>query len=239
MSDPFASLSNDSFGGIQQAKVLFDFAPQAINQISLKVGQIINITSYGGPGSWSQGAEIGSGKVGFFPSDYVQLVPKAQKQSVNPPPPPVPVVQKVKVIEKMMAKALYDFSGSGANEMSFKAGETFEVLEKGPAGAWSKGLRGAFPTDYVQFITAPTSQDNPTLFPQKGTGTAVISGVSGSNTRRSINTGAQDTTSLFDGLNVTSKSEVNSISTAPYFSVDDDISDSCACNENEVAAVTE
>jgi len=76
--------------------------------------------------------------VGFFPSDYVQLIPKAQKQTTSPLPPAVPVVQKVKAVEKLTAKALYDFSGSGPNEMSFKAGETFEVLEKGPAGAWSK-----------------------------------------------------------------------------------------------------
>ena len=123
---------------INLTQVLFDFAPQAANQISLKAGQVISITSYGGPGSWSQGAEIGSGKVGFFPSDYVQLIPKAQKQTTSPPPPAVPVVQKVKAVEKLTAKALYDFSGSGPNEMSFKAGETFEVFEKGPAGAWSK-----------------------------------------------------------------------------------------------------
>ena len=92
--------------------------------------------------------------MGFFPSDYVQLVPKTQKQTVTPPPPPVPVVQKVKAIEKMMAKALYDFSGSGANEMSFKAGETFEVLEKGPVGAWSK----------VRYISDNLSTENIILF---------------------------------------------------------------------------
>eukprot|EP01035_Chromulina_nebulosa_P001865 gene1865-2524_t len=178
-------MSNDDsfFGGYQQGKVLFDFVPQAINQISLKVGQVINITSYGGPGSWSQGAELGSGKVGFFPSDYVQLIPKALKQIA---PPHIPIVPKIKTVEKLMAKSLYDFSGSRIDEMSFKVGETFEVLEKGPAGAWSKGLRGVFPTDYVQFITVPSSHCNPTSLPARGIETADIGGIN--NTRRRINT---------------------------------------------------
>jgi hypothetical protein len=45
----------------QKAKVLFAYAPLAANQISLKAGQIINITSYGGAGGWSSGEEIGTG----------------------------------------------------------------------------------------------------------------------------------------------------------------------------------
>lgn len=119
-------------------QVLFDFAPQASNQIALKTGQVININRYSGPGSWSEGIESGSGRVGFFPSDYVQLLPKVQKQVVAPPAPPPPVVQKSKPAEKLMAKALYDFAGGSPNEMSFKAGETFEIVERGLPGSWSK-----------------------------------------------------------------------------------------------------
>jgi hypothetical protein len=45
----------------QKAKVLFAYAAQAANQISLAPGQVITITSHGGPGGWSSGEEIGTG----------------------------------------------------------------------------------------------------------------------------------------------------------------------------------
>ena len=46
---------------IQKAKVLFAYQALAPNQISLVAGQIVTITSHGGPGGWSSGEEIGSG----------------------------------------------------------------------------------------------------------------------------------------------------------------------------------
>jgi len=46
---------------LQKAKVLFAYNAQAANQISLQAGQVINITSHGGPGGWSSGEEIGTG----------------------------------------------------------------------------------------------------------------------------------------------------------------------------------
>ena len=46
----------------QKAKVLFAYSALAANQISLSVGQVVNITSHGGPGGWSSGEEIGTGE---------------------------------------------------------------------------------------------------------------------------------------------------------------------------------
>lgn len=120
-------------------KVLFDFAAQAPNQINLKVGQVITLLQFGGAGGWSQGVEFGSGKSGYFPSDYVQVIQKVAAKAAPPPPVPPPVVKKPAA--KLTAKALYDFAGSGPNEMSFKVGEIIEVLERGPPGAWSKVMQ--------------------------------------------------------------------------------------------------
>lgn len=69
----------------------------------------------------------------------------------NVPAPP-PRVQSVARKPKLFAKALFDFAGGGPNEMKLKAGEVVEVTERGAPGAWCKGLTGAFPTDYVEFI---------------------------------------------------------------------------------------
>lgn len=45
-----------------RAKVLHDYQALAPNQINLKAGQIINVLTFGAPGSWSKGEEIGTGK---------------------------------------------------------------------------------------------------------------------------------------------------------------------------------
>jgi hypothetical protein len=47
----------------RKAKVLYDFKPQAENQISLKTGQVISIVHDGGKGGWSKGIEEGTGDV--------------------------------------------------------------------------------------------------------------------------------------------------------------------------------
>lgn len=58
------------FVGTKRAKVLFDYAATAENQISLKNGQIINIINYGGKGGWSKGVELATGKIFFVNNTF-------------------------------------------------------------------------------------------------------------------------------------------------------------------------
>eukprot|EP00981_Chlorochromonas_danica_P001075 scaffold246_cov181-Ochromonas_danica.AAC.9 len=146
-------LKSDEVG--QKAKVLFDYASLAPNQISLKAGEVITVVNYGGKGSWSKGKETATGKLGYFPSDYIELLPVEAKPAAVIPPPAAPVQQSSAVVK---AKALFDFAGTGKNEMPLKRGEIFDVVLKGPAGGWSKGAKGAFPTDYVEFLPADPFQ---------------------------------------------------------------------------------
>ena len=70
--------------------------------------------------------------MGFFPSDYAQLLPhgeKGEKQAASPPAPSplVRVVSNIITIEKLMEKkAVYDFPGS---------------LENVSEGAWANKVR--------------------------------------------------------------------------------------------------
>ena len=81
--------------------------------------------------------------------------------------PPIPVAKaSAPVSSALMAKVLFNFAGTGANEMPLTAGETVEVVQRGKPGAWSKGLRGSFPTDYVQFIESADS--TAVVAPKKG-----------------------------------------------------------------------
>lgn len=106
-----------------------------------------------------------AGKIGYFPSDYVELIS-------TPVPPPIQPRNSITKKPKVLAKALFDFAGTGPNEMKLKAGETVEVTERGAAGGWSKGLTGAFPTDYVEFLPQ-TAQAMASTAPSTTTTTSV------------------------------------------------------------------
>ncbi len=62
---------------------------------------------------------------------------------------PILTVPKVSVV---YAKVLFDFHASSSTEVSLKVGETIEVIQRGPSGGWSRSSKGAFPTDYVEFV---------------------------------------------------------------------------------------
>jgi len=205
MSDPFSSLSSGSIqkaravsaiGSAHRAKVLFDYSAQAPNQISIRAGQVINIVSYGGPGGWSKAEEIGSGKLGYFPSDYVELMAATSQPQPHQPPtnlnPTSRIVPKAAVIDvapKLSARVLYDFKASNPSEMTIHSGEVIDVLYRGPSGGWCKGLRGAFPTNYVEFL--PVS-----------TGTTVEPSISSSNSFESLQPNATRTNNKPNTVNV-------------------------------------
>jgi Variant SH3 domain len=56
------------------------------------------------------------------------------------------------------ARVLFNFAGDGPNQMKLTAGETIEVISRGPPGGWCTGTRGAFPTDYVEVVNVGTTQ---------------------------------------------------------------------------------
>ena len=76
--------------------------------------------------------------------------PVVEQVKVLPPPPPAMKIAEPSAA--LMAKVLFNFAGTGKNEMALTQGELVEVIQRGKPGAWTKGLRGSFPTDYVQFV---------------------------------------------------------------------------------------
>ena len=136
-----------------------------------------------------------SGKSGFFPTDYVQIVSNVTSTPQSTPtvfqnsiPRPqlldnsssqfdqniiAPSTTQQGIGSKTInphpsqeictATVIFDFPGTGPNEMPLKLGETIDVIKKGPPGGWSKGKLGAFPTDYVKFNSTAT------LIPAKNT----------------------------------------------------------------------
>ena len=98
--------------------------------------------------------------------------PQTSKSLPNPP---------------LTAVALYDFASNKSNEQPLKKGEIVRVIAKGPAGGWTRGANGVFPTDYVRFqdipqtihnsSNIPPTQTNSILMPQPTVQTATPSGI--------------------------------------------------------------
>ena len=191
-----------------QAKVLHDYPAQAENQISLKRGQIVPIISAGPKGGWSKGKELGSGKQGYFPSDYVEMLPDAApiQQAVKViPPPPIPKAAEMVAAPILRATAMFDFAGTGKNEMPLKIGQVVEIVQRGKPGAWTKGNLGAFPTDYVQFMDTPAVQSVQPPPPARKTTTTQVQPSNDPfgdlNSSSSVSSTASDVNAIFQGLN--------------------------------------
>ncbi|KAG2195948.1 hypothetical protein INT47_007084 [Mucor saturninus] len=74
------------------------------------------------------------------------VLPRRQSQATPPPPTPA-IVQR---------KAVYEFGGDNADELSFRVGDVITVLEEVDEGWWlgesADGRRGIFPVNYTELI---------------------------------------------------------------------------------------
>lgn len=95
--DPFAAFGTAiAPGGGKQGKALFDYAAAAPNQISIKRGQTIRISSVGAAGGWSKGEEVGTGTL--LAQSLVCCTPVSRlNPSFTCPPPHTPTPAQAKV----------------------------------------------------------------------------------------------------------------------------------------------
>ncbi|KAI8844945.1 hypothetical protein BC829DRAFT_281342 [Chytridium lagenaria] len=75
-----ASAAPSNGGFIKQARVLYDFDAEGPGELSIRTGDIINITVEIDDGWW-EGELVDSGTGGMFPSNYVEIIDD------HPPPP--------------------------------------------------------------------------------------------------------------------------------------------------------
>ena len=60
----------------------------------------------------------------------------------------------------LSARAKFNFAGDGPNQMKLTAGEIVEIISRGAPGGWCTGIRGAFPTDYVEIINSASNNQS-------------------------------------------------------------------------------
>ncbi|XP_071819770.1 intersectin-1-like isoform X2 [Apostichopus japonicus] len=144
------------------AKVLAPYHATGKGQLSLTVGQVIMIRKKNDSGWW-EGELQARGKkrqIGWFPANYVQLLPSKtstlpKSQSPQSLSSPVPSDQRLtpglEVVSQVIT--LYPYNKTKEDEISFQKGMVINVMSK-EEGEWWKGeLNGAvgyFPSNYVQ-----------------------------------------------------------------------------------------
>lgn len=120
---------------ITRVQAMFDFVGREEDELSFKVGDIINVLEYSDVDDWWRGT-LGKNS-GIFPSNYVQEVTHQHIPLVN-------------VIARVQAK--WDFTSKDEGDLSFKAGDTINVIEYENDDWWRGALGdnvGIFPSNRV------------------------------------------------------------------------------------------
>ncbi|KAG0013289.1 hypothetical protein BGZ81_001095 [Podila clonocystis] len=143
------SPSNSSNHVIIRAKAMYDFAGQDRGDLSFKAGDTINVIDYMNDDWWR--GSLGK-NYGVFPSTYVQKLDSDSD------------VHLLEVIAQVRAK--WDFSAKNEGDLSFKYGDTINVVEY-VNDDWWRGVLGInignFPTNYVQKLNPPANGIYPSV----------------------------------------------------------------------------
>ena len=161
-----------------KCRAQFDYDATEPTELSFAEGDIITVITKADTGWWKGSV---NGSTGWFPASFVEEVAEAAATSTISNAPqvalaPPPAASAPTESEETMYlnsrenvagaslgfpthRALYDFSGGSADELSFSENDLIQVIAKGVEGWWSgiaNGVEGWFPESYV---TPLDSQD--------------------------------------------------------------------------------
>ncbi|KAH7962240.1 cytoplasmic protein NCK2 isoform X1 [Rhipicephalus sanguineus] len=132
------------------ALVRYNYEAKQADEISLVKGGRVLVMEKSSDGWW-KGEHCG--RLGWFPSNYVQEEASSPDEAATPTDGPV-------VLETVVA--LYSFASQNEEELSFTKGEQLEVIEKPENDPdWWKarnqsGDTGLVPKNYVQVVVTPS-----------------------------------------------------------------------------------
>ncbi|KAJ3146062.1 F-BAR and double SH3 domains protein 2 [Geranomyces michiganensis] len=134
------------------ARALYAYESTCDGELSMDVGDIITVINKNtGSDAWWEGA--GPRGKGQFPVNYVEMIDEASAAGaasnrtslIQPAAPATPAVPQI--------RALYDYTASADDEISFRAGDIGKLTDSSDADWYVgefNGHSGAFPANYVQ-----------------------------------------------------------------------------------------
>ncbi|KAJ8285871.1 hypothetical protein GJAV_G00031920 [Gymnothorax javanicus] len=140
---------------MKAARAKFNFQAQSPKELTLQKGDVVYIHRQV-DANWYEGEH--HGRVGIFPTTYVELIPPTEK----PTPIKSPTIQ---VLEYGEAVALFNFPADLPVELSFRKGERICVTRR-VDDSWFEGRipgtsrSGIFPASYVQVNKMPRTKSS-------------------------------------------------------------------------------
>ncbi|GAM23067.1 hypothetical protein SAMD00019534_062420 [Acytostelium subglobosum LB1] len=139
---PSGSSSSTASNGSQQeetVRALYDYTASEDNEISFKANNFIKVLQRDESG-WYQGTVVGGdGKVGMFPSNFIEQTATQSKVDVA----------------GSKCKVLYTYHPDGEGEIDIFEGEQLTIQYEDEGwffGTSERGVSGRFPSNYVQLI---------------------------------------------------------------------------------------
>ncbi|KAG9290202.1 hypothetical protein G9A89_022178 [Geosiphon pyriformis] len=111
---------------------------------------------------WWYGVLEATGKKGWFPKNYVQLV-----REVEDVGKPESIVEEVEICK---AKVLWDYKARNEYELDVKQGNILSILNKSLGDWWKaeyEGAKGVVPANYVEEVSSSSDKDTGTISSQQ------------------------------------------------------------------------
>ncbi|KAJ3037389.1 F-BAR and double SH3 domains protein 1 [Rhizophlyctis rosea] len=125
----------------EQVRVIFPYDATCDGELTLRVGEIINIiTKQTGSDAWWEGQ--GPSGRGQFPVNFVEPLASSSSARISDTKP-------------ARVKALYDYSAGSADELTFRTGDIIELIDQSDPDWWEgelHGNTGAMPANYVEMM---------------------------------------------------------------------------------------
>ncbi|XP_071585346.1 vinexin isoform X3 [Heliangelus exortis] len=159
MGDPREAVRREE-KKMKAARLKFDFQAESPKELTLQKGDIVYIHKEVDR-NWLEGEH--HGRVGIFPSNYVEILPPTEVPKPIKAPP-------IQVLEYGEALGLYNFRGELPVELSFRKGERICLVRR-VNEHWYEGRisgtsrQGIFPATYVQILKEPRLKATPEDFP--------------------------------------------------------------------------
>ncbi|KIP02892.1 hypothetical protein PHLGIDRAFT_271826 [Phlebiopsis gigantea 11061_1 CR5-6] len=143
------------------ARVIFGFSPTSPYELAVSEGSVVQIVEEDDGSGWVKAMDDSGGK-GLVPASY--LVPVGPSEAVHSraSPPRGGTEERRQQGSGQYARAIYEYTAQGADELSLNEGQLLELTGGASGGTnyangWWEGLdstgqKGIFPSNYVELV---------------------------------------------------------------------------------------